>query len=179
MTRPDIHLLELVLKDLSERSIAQFAAEHPDKAFYGFGFDCNASYGDVLLCVNTEADFAKCWAEYVAKWSYGPGDFARIRRDFGAWEYQGFNLYQDAWRELWAPHQESVRRYLEDADDDFFVFVEEFLRMVCRVLIRLEQSGALACLHRDDGFFTLVMDHDEDEEEGSQRLSTERARFIA
>jgi len=180
MDAPDLTILETVLLDLSKSSLASFADEHRDEVFYAFGFDCNADYGDVLLCLNTESDFAKTSQEYIAKWSYGPKELAELRRNFGDWKYQGFNCEQSVWIEAWKPHADAIERYLfsdELAEEDREIFIEDFLLMVCRVLVHLERSGALAKLPKDAGFFTQVMDHDEDLESAEGRLEIVRAEM--
>lgn len=110
MNLPDLSLIETVLLRISEESILDFAREHPCETFYAFGFDCNAEYGDVLLCANTEADFAETAKEYIEEWNYGPDDLDSLRHNFGDWKYQGFNQSQAAWDEAWEPYRATIEQ---------------------------------------------------------------------
>ena len=47
--------LESKLVVLAENELKAFAPRHAGETFYGFGFDCNAEEGQVLLCLNTRA----------------------------------------------------------------------------------------------------------------------------
>ena len=182
MPLPNLAILETVLLDLAESSIRAFAAEHNRESFYAFGIDCNAEYGDVLLCLNTEADFLRASQEYIAKYDYGPDDLAGLRRNFGDWQYQGFNVEQSNWDAVWGPHQKAVDDYVfsdDTTDEEHEIFIEGFLRMVCRVLVQIERSGVLDSIQRDGGFFTHVMDHDEGEDEAIARLEDVRSLMEA
>jgi len=180
MRPPGLTLLESALLDLSTSSIASFADEHRGETFYAFGFDCNAEYGDVLLCLNTESDFAKTSLKYIAEWAYGPEDLAELRKNFGDWQYHGFNCEQPSWDKTWQPHKDAMEGYIfseEPSDEDRDDFIEAFLRMVCRVLVQVERSGALDRVQQDAGFFTQVIDHDENEDEAEARLVDVRTQM--
>jgi len=45
---------ESVLLSLCGREITAFSKTHRDETFYGFAFDCNLDYAEVLLCFNSE-----------------------------------------------------------------------------------------------------------------------------
>lgn len=183
MPPPNLAILESVLLNLTEASIRTFAAEHREESFYAFGFDCHACYGDILLCLNTEADFLKVSQEYITKYNYGPEDLAGLKRNFGDWQYQGFNLEQSNWDAIWGPHRMAVDEYIssdDTADEDIDIFIEKFLRMVCRVLLQIERSGVLdSIIQRDEGFFSQVVDHDEGEDEAIARLEVVRSLMEA
>lgn len=49
----DWRKLEDCLVQVSERTVLEFAGRHPSESFYGFGFDCESSEGQVLLCFNS------------------------------------------------------------------------------------------------------------------------------
>lgn len=49
----DWAVTEATLVEAGERSIAAFAEKHKRESFYGLGFDCNSSEGQVLICLNT------------------------------------------------------------------------------------------------------------------------------
>ncbi len=131
------------------------------------------------MCLNTEADFLKVSQEYITNYNYGPEDLAGLKRNFGDWQYQGFNLEQSSWDAIWGPHRMAVDEYIssdDTTDEDIDIFIEEFLRMVCRVLIQIERSGVLdSIIQRDEGFFSQVVDHDESEDEAIARLEVVRS----
>lgn len=178
MQAPDMQSLEDALVSLAVESVATFAAKHETERFYAFGFDCNAEYGDVLLCANTEADFANTAARYVEEWKYDAEQLADLKKNFGDWEYQGFNLDQSNWRSRWEHHQEQIEQYLfsdQLTDDQRMAFCEELMRCFCRALVRVEHSDALQMLAKEPGFYTQVVDHDEGIDEAAARLQSVRA----
>ena len=63
--KPDLKEIETKLIELSTIALNIFAKENQDKIFYGFGFDVDATYGQVLLCFNTEDDFKKTAQYYI------------------------------------------------------------------------------------------------------------------
>lgn len=173
---PDLAAIEDALVALSLEAIARFAAEHPEETFYAFGFDCNADHGGVLLCLNTEAAFEETAAIYRERWNYSAQQLADLKRNFGDWQYQGFNQ-DEGWKETWAPYSRAILEVLGgDVDEeDRQRAVEELMRCFCRALLRVEQAGALEALRREPGFYAQVVDHDEDEEQAAQRLAAVRA----
>jgi len=57
--------LEDRLFDLAAQDIKRFASKHRDETFYGFAFDCNSEYGNVLLCLNTPDSLRQTAIEYA------------------------------------------------------------------------------------------------------------------
>lgn len=49
----DWEALEAEMFRLARQDIALFAERFPDETYYGFWLDCNADYGEVLLCLNS------------------------------------------------------------------------------------------------------------------------------
>ncbi len=45
--------IERILSELSIEEIELFAKEHSEEQFYGFGYDVNAVYGEVILCFHS------------------------------------------------------------------------------------------------------------------------------
>jgi hypothetical protein len=173
---------ETVLYEVTASMIRRFAADHPSERFYGFIFDVNAVYGEVLLCLNTEAALSAWAAQQYPQYSPAEID-AQLRWNAGDWEYQGFNSdppYAAEWEDAWADIQDSIHdACLEDDSEDV---AEEFLKSVCRVLIRLESNSDFSDLNREPHFEALVSDHDEDLEESRERLARARevpARTVA
>jgi hypothetical protein len=50
---PDFASNERHLIDESIRAIREFVEQHPNELFNYFAFDCNADYGEILLCLDT------------------------------------------------------------------------------------------------------------------------------
>ncbi len=171
--------VEALLFELARKSIEEFFSSHAHESFYAFGFDCNAEYGDVLLCANTDAEFEKTKKHYVEQWNYQSEEqFCSLRRSFGDWTYQGFNMNQAGWNESW----EAVEREIQSAHgigQDWAVedqeLTEAFLQCVCRVLIRLEQDPVFERISKTEDFIVQVCDHDEDIFTADARLAGVRA----
>ncbi|NHZ89428.1 DUF4303 domain-containing protein [Massilia sp. CCM 8733] len=180
MQAPDLLPIEDQLFALSVESIRQFAAEHQDESFYGFGIDCMADMGMFLLCFNSEAAFAGTAREYIERFQYSAAQLAELKTNFGDWKYQDFNQEQPHWDPGWDTYREAISDYLTDDDidiDEANAYVEQLMRCVCRVLVRIERSGILERTRMDRGFTTAVMDHDETLQEATVRLNSVRAEF--
>ena len=177
-----------VLTTIVTEAINDFAQRHPDEQFYGFAFDCNADYGEVLLCLNTEQDLQASAKElkesppksFLPKFDkmmeekYGvkpkplfhdktAAEVAeKLRWNPGDWKYQGFyNCSDDP---DWAELAEEIAEQIETDEDR-----EAFLRIICRLIPAIKP--ALERLHRTSDFRVLVIDHDETVETAWQRLA--------
>ena len=158
-------------------AMQRFASRHADETFYGFSFDCNADYGEVLLCLNSEKALAE-WARRHYP-SYSQEEIDReLRWNSGDWKYQGLNQdedYAQAWEKVWGPTQEKIHAaYLEAADEEADEFLEIFLESVCRVLLRMERENVFAGLNKEPHFKALVTNHDELLEDAWERLEIVR-----
>lgn len=179
MTAADWKRVEETLRRASAEAIATFAAAHGGESFYGFVFDCNPDYGEVLLSLNTEADLSRTAERFYPTWS--PGEIeGRLRWNPGDWRYHGFNTEPpcaEAWARAWSETEERLHEAATDEDDEAADAVEErFLQSACRVLLALEKDGAFDALGRDPGFKTLVSGHDEAIEDSWARLLRVRNR---
>jgi hypothetical protein len=195
--------LEDRLFDLAADDIKRFAARHPNEKYYGFALDCNSAYGNVLLCLNTPKFLwaavsdshlpseikdgytkAKCSIEKVLGFKVYEDDSdttpeereKELRRSLGDWKYQGFN--SDTFDSGWRSFERAVHESCVDEQEDEETFMtpsqERFMRMACRVLVRLESAGVLNTLNRTDDFKTFVADHDESDEKSWRRLDMVR-----
>ena len=165
--------VEKTLYDASLAALTRFAAEHLAERFYGFIFDVNADYGEVLLCLNTESALAEWARTHYPEYSTAKVE-EQLRWNAGDWEYQGFNTdepYSNEWEKSWSETKDRIAVAALEDDD----VCEEFLESVCRVLIRLERSPAFLRIQREAHFKTLVSDHDEDLEDSRERLARIRA----
>jgi hypothetical protein len=186
------HLFSLAMAD-----IRRFADAHRDEQFYGFAFDCNSDYGQILLCLNTQESLRETALQYATNppnkevWdrinkALGfPSDEQRetpaeyeqeLCWSLGDWKYQGFNT--KAFDSGWASFGTDVLNACMDEEEDKETFLkptqDRFLRAVCRVLLRLEIEGGFQRLNRTDDFGTFVTDHDEPDEVAWHRLETVR-----
>ncbi len=195
--------LEDRLYDLGAADIERFAAAHPTEEFYGFALDCNSAYGNVLLCLNTPKflraaisgshlppevkdgyEKAKRSIEealgmkvYEDESEMAPEKREiELRWSLGDWKYQGFN--SDAFDSGWRSFEGAVHKCCVDEEEDEETFMtptqDHFMRMACRVLIRLESAGVFNTLNRTHDFETFVADHDEWDEESWRRLNSVR-----
>lgn len=179
--KPDLGTIHQVLLDLSSNAVKRFAAEHEDKRFYAFGFDLNAAYGDVLLCANTEIDFEETSRRYIQKYGYTETELAGLKKNFGDWRYQGFNLDYEGWNERWGPCKAAIESFVHSADCDEEVsnFLTDLIRTCSIVLLELEGRGLLKQLHREPGFYIQCLDHDENEDEAEHRFEKYRREYAS
>jgi hypothetical protein len=180
LKKPDLGRIGQILFELSSSAIDRFASAHKDKEFYAFGFDLNVTYGEVLLCANTEAEFEETAQRYVNNWNYTDADLVDLKKNFGDWRYQGFNLDDENWVERWRPYAESIDNYVmaEDADEEeVSQFLAELIKTCAFVLLELESSGILKSLNQEPGFYIQCIDHDEDDGEALERLERYRREY--
>ena len=179
MKAADWKRLEETLRRASAEAIGTFASAHGGESFYGFALDCNPDYGEVLLCLNTEAGLARTAAGHYADWSPREVE-GRLRWSLGDWRYHAFNTEPpcaEAWERAWSATVERIQEAFAEAEDAEADDMEErFLVSACRVLLALEKDGAFDALGRDPGFKTLVAGHDEVIEDSWARLLRVRNR---
>lgn len=180
--KPDLDHVHRVLLELSVNAIGRFADEHKSERFYAFGFDLNAANGDVLLCANTEVAFEKTAQTYVETSGYTADDLAELKKNFGDWHYQGFNIDYEEWEEQWRPISQSIDDYVfaDEADEeDVDRFLSELIRACSFVLFEVEKSGVLGQLNKEPGFYIQCIDHDENEYLARQRFEKYRHEYAA
>jgi hypothetical protein len=202
-TKIDWRALESLLFSLVKQDLTSFAKAHRDESFYGFAFDCNARYGQILLCLNS-VEALRQWAERYSIKAPNEDAFAEITRQMdkamgrdprpappkmsakefekelrwslGDWEYQGFN--SKTFAKEWNKFEKAVRITCLDEVEDEKTFMtptqDRFMRVACDVMIRVEASGALNALKRTAKFKTWVSDHDETESRSARRLAAAR-----
>jgi hypothetical protein len=205
----DWQALERLLVELSKADIQRFAAEHRDETFYGFAFDCNSDYGQVLLCLNSPDDLHRAAVQYSKGDTPGKEAWAEIRRklnatlglpldegpplktpeeeevslrwSLGDWKYQGFNSVD--FEKGWESFEEAVSEACSDEEQDEETFMtptqDRFMRAACRAVIRLEMTGAFDALKRTADFKTYVADHDESQEDSWSRLQAVRQELAS
>lgn len=169
------------LFSLVHGDVEHFAANHREERFYGLFLDCNSYYGDVFVNLNTpdllrkQAQTYKHDLQSIAGPAATPDLYAHksigeieeeLRWSPGDWGYLQINRW-DQWRERWEP----VREAIELVRDDDDLFDAKFMEMICRLLIRIEQSGVLNLLTRTTDFTIMCADHDELLDHSQERLS--------
>jgi hypothetical protein len=180
----DWPFIQEILFRLSAKDIKEFAAKHGDEVFYGLFMDCNSSYGDVLLHLNTpELLQQQAWRYKHDLQSVGgaailPDLYANktitqledeLRWSGGDWGYFEINR-RHAWDADWEP----IRKMIAEVAAKSVGFQEDFMRTACRVLLQIESCGVLDLLLRTQDFRTICADHDESVEDAAKRL--DRAR---
>ncbi len=153
---------ELLYKGLHEATI-RVGKLYPEIEFYGLCIDCNAEYGDVLLHLNTEKDIVENNKD--DKW------------DVGDWEYfdlideleKDDNFFSKLWEDKKAYCIDKMSP-IEDEWDSGENPVEDFMVMISQVANKLKTSDAIAKLNKSSDFRIVAADHDEDIEEGVDRM---------
>lgn len=177
---------------ISVAEIADFAAKHPDKEFYGFAFDGHSYEGRISVCLNTKEalrDIAMRFKTEERPLGYkglDPRPIEEIeegfRWDLGAWKYQCFESgrFQDEWEPfesaIWDVHYEQYERGEVVSPTETQV---RFMEVVCEVLFRLEDEGKFAPLRRTSDFQLFASDHEEfaSEKEPWERMAAVRAKL--
>ena len=153
-----------------ETQIERFASKHTKETFYGFALDCNAEYGDILLCVNTCDALAKTASQYLKLRpnSTLQSEIDSLRWALGDWKYQGFNINTRLWSKQYGAS-------LAKSDAPIgYEGIEQFMVSACRSLLRVEDSGVFNKLSRTGDFRVACVDHDENIDEGDVRLKRVR-----
>jgi len=156
MSECDIEELETILYPLIEDSISTFCMNYEGDKFYSIALDCNSAYGDVLLCANTKA--------------YLKNSDANTRWSLADWKYHGFNMDTQKWNKLWI--QSAQPNAFENKVEPN---TEMFMTMICRTIIKLEQSVVYDIIPKTYDFRFVSADHDETVSEGSKRIRKIRA----
>ena len=161
MLIPELRKQEIAnqLLAFTEKEVSNFLTEHPDEKFYAFAFDCNAEYGEVNLCFNTEEVFRETLNDYQSEY---PSDYQDennvldLKYNTGDWEYQCFatTYIMD--------EDEMNALYEEDVDEQLTDFMEIFYQ----VLADFRESSVYAAIPKTDVFKLVCLDHDEDVLEG-------------
>jgi len=183
----DQNKLRTILARVASEEVISFAERHQGEQFYGFAFDCNSDYFQILLAYNTEQalqDMAKRLKTAPLK-PFLPKFDKMMEEKFGVkpkrlfhdksvteivellrwecadWKYRAVYNCDD--NPEWAALA-TVLSEEEDSDSNR----EMFLNAVCHVLQDIRP--ALDCLNRTRDFRAFVIDHDESAESAWARL---------
>jgi hypothetical protein len=186
--------IEAALFRLVVAEIKRVAKKYKGEPFYGFAFDCNSDYAEVLLSLNTESGLQeralraaapndpqkKVWADIdkklgleIKRETRSPVYYEQKMRWWtGEWKYMCFQ--SRAFEKAWAPYKDAIEAASdEDSEEsmDIDQIRKDFMAMACRVMVRLENTKILDMLPRTSDFRTWVSDHDELPGESSRRLA--------
>lgn len=170
--------LEPLLAGLVRQQVDKLARAHPHESFYGFALDTNIAFGSVSCAANTRAALREhCLREYDDE-----GECEELQWQFGDWSYRDLNRGDADWERGWNEASTRIAALAdtlcdENRDDEWDAWKESFLRMACRVLLRLEAAGGFAALPRDDDFRVCCADHDEAVESGERRMERVREQL--
>ena len=174
--------IEARLFELTCAESVRFSCGHTDEEFYSFAFDCNADYGQLLLCLSTKEHLRQeaesCQAKYADSCLNKPlADWeAELRWALGDWKYQGdcLGFGSDEFNAGWSECENLIvdSCWIDPCDDRKVQL--NFLNSACRVALRLEHDDAFSSLKRTPDFAVYVADHDELEEISWARLNAIR-----
>ncbi len=182
MNEPDFLANERELISESMRAISEFAEQHSNELFNYFAFDCNADYGQILLCLNTaesSAASAKKHEEYITnrrheelsydddysiEWAIETvknpisGPVLPFCDNTGDFQYQGFAevSFLDEWQNFTLADDYPGR--FEDSEDDYLECKATV--MFSRVIDLLIEQNAFDCLQRTSPFLVGFTFHD-------------------
>ncbi|HBE6260432.1 TPA: DUF4303 domain-containing protein [Escherichia coli] len=139
----------------TEQEISKFLQEHPGLTFYAFALDCNVEYGEVNLCLNTEAGFEKSLSYYKDSdpehYSSSEAIFD-LKYNTGDWDYQCFAttyLFSD---------DEQMQITEEDRD----AWLVSLLQICNESLDKITKTPAFKQISKTKDFISFCIDHDED-----------------
>lgn len=146
----------------AELRVGHFLEFYPGKAYYAFAFDCNAEYGEVNLCFNTEDDFQDTLADYRSG-AYADAYRTKeavieLKFNTGDWEYQSIDT-------LYPISELELSEIFDGLADDNF---ESWKKVIQEILIAFEdglylfkQTETYKKIPKTKGFIAFCADHDE------------------
>ncbi len=171
-------LAERVKKEVlafAELRVGHFLAVYPQKVYYAFAFDCNAEYGEINLCFNTETDFQDTLADYRS----GPYADAYLteeavidlRYNTGDWEYQSIDtLYPISQLEL----DEIANELTDDNLESWKSVIQKILSLFEDSLSLFKQTDTYKQIRKTDDFIAFCIDHDEEVLEALARQTKDK-----
>lgn len=155
-------MVEQIL-NFTRQEVAQFLAHHPNETFYAFAFDCNAEYGELNLCFNTETEFQKMLSEYYpdrADNQTSPPDYNELKFNTGNWGYQCFaTLYVMSEDKLCQIYSTDINRQ-----------VNELMIIFTKAIIRFKHDSVYQSIAKSTDFRVICIDHDENIIDATQRF---------
>lgn len=141
--------------DFTTEKVNDFLGAHPSEIFYAFAFDCNAEYGEINLCFNTEESFEKTLKEYQS----GPyaesykkkEDIIDLKYNTGDWAYQCFNT-------IYCATEEELSSIF-GADID--LQIKEIMGICWAALTEFQKTSVYVRIPQTKNFISYCIDHDE------------------
>lgn len=186
---------EEALYQFTRSQLEAFGKEHPDESFYAFAFCCNAYYGEIMLSLNSEADFRRKTTQNIGYVGYSKTELEELRWSIGDWQFMENTLspsgespdrlsaaVESFLAKIESLQEQAGEAYEEGSDDEsaheeIGALEREFLRRVCHIAVRLEKNGAFHAIRTDPDFTIYVADHDETDFESWRRLIRARIEF--
>ena len=167
------------LLDFSINGVENFLNEHSDLEFYSFAYDCNAEYGEVNLCFNTEKDFKKTLESYQTG-NYADNyqteeDIKNLKFNTGDWDYQCFDsiniLTEEELEEILGedPEKDDYKSWNE--------FIESLNELFCECLLDFSKTETFKKIPKTNNFIAFCTDHDEDFENAIERLEKVKTKY--
>jgi hypothetical protein len=154
--------MKKTIVDFAVLGVERFLQEHPGLEFYAFAFDCNAEYGEVNLCLNTETCFSRTLDDYPRE-----KDINRLKYNTGDWEYQCFDtLYVLSDEQL----DEIFQSMPEDDYQTWQTFVEHLRTLFTEALWEFTQTPAYQNIPKTQDFMAFCVDHDENIDDAWNRV---------
>lgn len=158
----------------AENGVEKFIKEHPSLTFYSFAFACNAEYGEINLCFNTEAAFSEILSYYQDRYpeNYTSSENIQdLKYNTGDWKYQCFDtMFVLEEEELSAIFSEI---YPDEVNDNYLAwdqFINELLDLFTESLIRFSKTKVFKNIKKTDNFNFFCIDHDEEVLEAFKRM---------
>ncbi|EMI16393.1 hypothetical protein RMSM_06681 [Rhodopirellula maiorica SM1] len=182
MKEPDFASNERQLIDASILAISEFAAQHTDELFRYFAFDCNADYGEILPCLDTEENSIAQAKKHEARiserrltqlsyddkksleWAINTfknpitGPVLPYNNNTGDFRYQGFAevSFLDEWEEF--SLADDYPGEFADSQDDYLECTAAV--MFSRTIDALVEQKAFDCLQRTSPFLVGFAFHE-------------------
>lgn len=168
--------------EFAESGVVKFVDENPTLKFYSFAFECNAEYGEINLCLNTEEAFSETLSYYQkgesAQYYKENKDIQSLKYNTGDWKYQCFDtIYIFSDEELSTIFNNI---YPDGVNDDYLAweqFISKLLESFTESIIRFSKTAIFKKLNKTDDFNFFCIDHEEDLPDAFKRMEGLQKRF--
>ena len=162
---PEEQIKEALLA-FTKNGVRTFLEEHSAEPFYAFAYDCNAEYGEVNLCFNTEKDFKQTLEDYQKNY---PEDYQKeseieeLKYNTGDWTHQCFDTHyilpEDKIAELFSNDEEIEKQ------------VNRLMNLFAQTLLAFTKTLEYQSIPKTEDFKIICIDHDEGLEDAVLRLN--------
>jgi hypothetical protein len=159
------------LLTFTQTGVDEFIKENPALTFYAFAYDCNAEYGEVNLCFNTEEEFAKTLEEYqnseYSQYYQTEKDIRELKYNTGDWEYQCFDT-------MYIMTEEEMAKLYPEIEPQ----INDFISIFCETLLDFTLTKEYDKIPKNDDFKVLCLDHDDDLKDAEKRLKKIKENYL-